>query len=79
MINLESVLTRCDISIREAIKVLDQKKISNENQLGYQLEVAITPPDDENKAKFTDQLSLNIKNDEELSIRCNGYYTKRTR
>jgi hypothetical protein len=59
------------------IEVLDQKKISNENQLGYQLDVAITPPADEGKAKFTDQLSLNIKDDEELSIRCNGYYTKR--
>lgn len=60
-----------------AIEVLDQKKISNENQLGYQLEVAITPPADEGKAKFTDQLSLNIKDGEELPIRCNGYYTKR--
>jgi len=55
------------------IKVLEQKKISN----GYQLEVAITPPAAEGKAKFTDQLTLNIKDGEELPIRCNGYYTKR--
>jgi len=55
------------------IEVLEQKKISN----GYQLEVAITPPADEGKTKFTDQLSLSIKDGEELPIRCNGYYTKR--
>lgn len=60
-----------------AIEVLEQKKISNENQHGYQLEVAITPPADEGKAKFTDQLTLHIKDGEELPIRCNGYYTKR--
>jgi hypothetical protein len=60
-----------------AVKVLDQKKISNASQLGYQLEVAITPPADEGKTKFTDQLSLNIKDGDELSIRCNGYYTRR--
>jgi hypothetical protein len=60
-----------------AIEVLEQKKIDNGNQLGYQLEVAITPPADEGKVKFTDQLSLNIKDGEELPIRCNGYYTKR--
>jgi hypothetical protein len=59
------------------VKVLEQKKISNENQRGYQLEVAITPPADEGKGKFTDQLSLSIKDGEELPIRCNGYYTKR--
>jgi hypothetical protein len=59
------------------VEVLKQKKISNESQIGYQLEVAITPPAEEGKAKFTDQLSLNIKDGEELPIRCNGYYTKR--
>ena len=56
------------------IKVLEQKKISN----GYQLEVAITPPAAEGKVKFTDQLSLSIKDGEKLPIRCNGYYTKRS-
>ena len=55
------------------IEVLEQKKISN----GYQLEVAITPPADEGKTKFSDQLLVSIKDGEELPIRCNGYYTKR--
>lgn len=55
------------------VEVLEQKKISN----GYQLEVSITPPVSEDKTKFTDQLSVNIKDGEELPIRCNGYYSKR--
>jgi len=55
------------------IEVLEQKKISN----GYQMEVSITPPAAEGKTKFTDQLSVSIKDGEELPIRCNGYYTKR--
>jgi len=55
------------------IEVLEQKKISN----GYQLEVAITPPASEGKTKFSDQLSVSIKDGEELPIRCNGYYSKR--
>jgi hypothetical protein len=59
------------------IEVLEQKKISTEKQFGYQLEVAITPPAAEGKSKFSDQLSVGIKDGEELPIRCNGYYTKR--
>ncbi|MHC4437365.1 MAG: DUF1573 domain-containing protein [Planctomycetota bacterium] len=55
------------------IEILEQKKISN----GYQIEVAITPPAAEGKTKFTDQLSVSIKDGEKLPIRCNGYYTKR--
>ena len=71
---IESLSSKSNIV---SIEVLEQKKISNENQIGYQLEVAITPPAAEGKTKFTDQLSLSIKDGEELSIRCNGYYTKR--
>jgi hypothetical protein len=56
-----------------AIEVLEQKKISN----GYQIEVAITPPAAEGKTKFSDQLSVSIKDGETLPIRCNGYYSKR--
>ena len=55
------------------IKVIEQKKISN----GYQLEVAITPPAAEGKTKFSDQLSVSIKDGEELPIRCNGYYSNK--
>ena len=54
------------------IKLQEQKKINN----GYQLEVEITPPAGEGKAKFTDSLSVNIKDGEKLPIRCNGYYKK---
>jgi len=56
-----------------AIKILEQKKISN----GYQLDVEITPPADEGKTRFSDEFSLNIKGSESLSIKCNGYYSKR--
>lgn len=56
-----------------SIKILEKKKISN----GYQLEVEITPSVGEGKMRFTDLLSLNIKDGEKLSIRCNGYYEKR--
>lgn len=55
-----------------ALKIQEQKKISN----GYQLEVEITPPAAEGKARFTDLFSLNIKDGEKLPIRCNGYYKK---
>jgi hypothetical protein len=54
------------------IKLQEQKKINN----GYQLEVEITPPAAEDKVKFTDSLSVNIKDGEKLPIRCNGYYKK---
>jgi hypothetical protein len=67
---IESLSSKSNIV---GIEVLEQKKISN----GYQLEVAITPPAAEGKAKFTDQLSVSIKDGETLPIRCNGYYIKR--
>jgi len=54
------------------MKIQEQRKISN----GYQLEVEITPPAAEGKIRFTDLISLNIKDGEKLSIRCNGYYAK---
>jgi len=56
-----------------AMKLLEQKKLRN----GYQLDVEITPPADGGQPKFTDEFSLNIKDGESLSIRCNGYYSKR--
>lgn len=56
-----------------SIKILEKKKISN----GYQLDVEITPPAAEGKTKFTDLLSVSIKDGDKLPIRCNGYYKKR--
>ncbi len=55
------------------VKVLEQKKIRN----GYQLDTEITPPAAEGKIRFTDTFSVNIKDGEKLTIRCNGYYSKR--
>ncbi len=55
------------------MKILNQKKITN----GYQLEVEIIPPlPDEGKIKFSDVFSMNIKDDEKLTVTCNGYYSK---
>ena len=67
---IESVSSKNDIV---AMKLLEQKKLRN----GYQLDVEITPPAAEGKPRFTDELSLNIKGGENLSIKCNGYYSKR--
>jgi len=67
---IESVSSKNDIV---AMKLLEQKKLRN----GYQLDVEITPPANEGQPKFTDEFSLNIKGGESLSIRCNGYYSKR--
>jgi len=67
---IESVSSKNDIV---AMKLLEQKKLRN----GYQLDVEITPPSGEGQPKFTDVFSLNIKDGESLSIKCNGYYSKR--
>ena len=67
---IESVSSKNDIV---AMKLLEQKKIRN----GYQLDVEITPPAAEGKPRFTDEISLNIKGGENLSVKCNGYYSKR--
>jgi len=67
---IESVSSKNNIV---AMKLLEQKKISN----GYQLDVEITPPADEGQPRFTDEFLLKIKGGESLSIKCNGYYSKR--
>jgi hypothetical protein len=67
---IESVSSKNDIV---AMKLLEQKKLRN----GYQLDVEITPPAADGKPRFTDEFSLNIKGGENLSIKCNGYYSKR--
>jgi hypothetical protein len=66
---IESLSSEHDIV---SVKIQEKKKINN----GYQLEVAITPPAAGGKTKFTDQLSVKIKDGEKLPIRCNGYYKK---
>ncbi|MBN2181094.1 MAG: DUF1573 domain-containing protein [Sedimentisphaerales bacterium] len=54
------------------VKVINQNKIDN----GYQLDVEITPPERENRLRFTDVFSINIKGGEQKTITCNGYYLK---
>lgn len=54
------------------VKVLEQKKITH----GYQLSVELTPPAGESGASFTDELSINIKGGEKLTVRCMGRYSK---
>jgi hypothetical protein len=54
------------------MKVLEQRKITN----GYQLDLELTPPALGNKTGFTDELSVNIKGGEKLTVRCNGRYPK---
>jgi hypothetical protein len=57
------------------IELLEQTKI----RYGYQLQIAITPPPSEGKMRFVDEFLLGIKGGKKLSIRCNGYYNKKTR
>ena len=66
---IESITSKRNIV---GVKVLEQRKITN----GYQLNVELTPPVVKNKTGFTDELSVNIKDGEMLTIRCNGRYTK---
>ena len=67
---IESLSSENDVV---TMKLQEQRKIRN----GYQLEVEITPPAEEGKTKFTDLLSVSLKDGKKLPIRCNGYYTKR--
>lgn len=55
------------------VKVLEQKEITH----GYQLEVELTPPAVESGTGFTDELSINIKGGEKLTVRCIGRYSKK--
>jgi len=60
------------VSKENTIKLLNQSKISD----GYSLDIEITPPPDNGKPRFTDTLSIKIKNGETLTIPCNGYYVQ---
>ncbi len=57
-------------SQENTIKLLNQSKIRN----GYTLDIEITPPPDNGKQRFTDTLSINIKDGASITIPCNGYY-----
>ena len=67
---IESISSKRNII---GMKVVEQRKITN----GYQLDLELIPPAVKNTTSFTDELSVNIKGDEKLTIRCNGYYSIR--
>lgn len=54
------------------IKVTNQSKVSR----GYQFEVEIIPPEQNNQLRFTDVLNIDIKGGEKKAITCNGYYLR---
>jgi hypothetical protein len=66
---IESVSSKRNIV---GLKVLEQRKTTN----GYQLDLEFTPPAVENKTGFVDELSVDIKGGEKLTVRCNGRYPK---
>ena len=66
---IESVTSKNNII---GVKVLEQREITN----GYQLDLELTLPAVDNKTKFMDELSINIKGGEKLAIRCSGRYSK---
>ncbi|MHC4437364.1 MAG: DUF1573 domain-containing protein [Planctomycetota bacterium] len=66
---IESVSSKRNIV---GMKVLEQRKIPN----GYQLDLELTPPAINNKTGFLDELSVNIKGGEKLTVRCTGRYPK---
>ncbi len=67
---IESLTSKNDVV---AVKVLEQRKLSN----GYQLDVEMIPPATDGKIRFTDVFSVNFKSGEKLPITCNGYYSKK--
>ena len=67
---IESVSSRSGVV---AVKLLAQSKTSK----GYELEVEITPPAADGKARFTDVFSVNFKDGANLPITFSGYYSKR--
>ena len=59
-------------SKENTIKVVNQSKVNN----GYQFEVEITPPEQEDQLRFTDVFNIEIKGDETKALTCNGYYVR---
>ena len=66
---IESISSKRNIV---GVKVLEQKEIT----YGYQLDVELTPPSVVSTKGFSDELSVNVKDGEVLTIRCTGRYTK---
>ena len=59
-------------SKENTIKVINQSKVNN----GYQFEVEIIPPEQQDQLRFTDIFNINIKGGEKQAVSCNGYYVR---
>jgi hypothetical protein len=55
------------------VKVLSQKKTAN----GYQFEVEITAPPEDDTGRFSDMLYVKLKSGEKLAIKCYGRYLEK--
>ena len=62
-------------SQKNLVKVIETTKIKE----GYQLKVAMSPPQDEKRKIFTDYLTINIKDHpkDSLKVRCSGRITSK--
>ncbi len=59
------------------MKVLNQEKIkTSSGQTRYKFDIEITPPAEQGKPRFTDELTMVTKDGEKLKIDCRGYYAK---
>lgn len=67
---VESVTSKGNVI---GVKMVEQRKINN----GYQLDLELTPPAEQDKVRFTDTLYVNLKDGEKLLITCNGWYSGR--
>jgi len=67
---VESVTSKSNVI---GVKMVEQRKINN----GYQLDLELTPPAEQDKVRFTDTLFVTLKDGEKLLITCNGWYSGR--
>ncbi|MBN2271766.1 MAG: DUF1573 domain-containing protein [Sedimentisphaerales bacterium] len=62
------------VNSKEGItKVVKKEQISN----GYMFSLQITPPDSAGTQRFSDEISIQIKDGELLKIKCQGFYTRK--
>ncbi len=73
--NYEEQFEIASVKSKEGItKVLRQDKIAN----GYMFSLEITPPDPKRAARFSDDFSVQIKDGDLLTIKCQGFYSSKS-
>jgi len=73
--NYEEQFEIASVKSKEGItKVLRQDKIAN----GYMFSLEITPPDPKGTARFSDEFSVQIKDGDLLTIKCQGFYSSKS-